>query len=123
VSHNFWKSVQRLFSVPVDDADLANAEFRAFAQQIPLLYFILATNTIAVSSIYAKFGHPWISNYIPGCLCIFFVARAIKWWRLRRTEIPYETKLRLLRTTNKLAFFRAVAATVWDILLFPHGDP
>ena len=97
MSHNFWKSVQRLFSVPLDDADLANAEFRAFAQQI--------------------------SNYIPGCLCIFFVARAIKWWRLRRTEIPYETKLRLLRTTNKLAFFRAVAATVWDILLFPHGDP
>ena len=38
----------RLFRVPADNPDLTRAQFDAFSKQIPLLYFILISNTIAV---------------------------------------------------------------------------
>ncbi|PWB92857.1 hypothetical protein C5689_15990 [Methylosinus sporium] len=41
---------------------------RAFARKIPLLYFILATNALAVMFTFAKFGHTWLSLYAPSVL-------------------------------------------------------
>ena len=123
MSHSLLKSVQRLFTVPVDDKELVRAQFKAFAKQIPLLYFILAINTMAVVFTCAKFGPPWISTYIPVGLCGLCLVRGIKWWRYGQTDAPYETALRLLRTTNKLAFAIAIAFTVWGMLLFRYGDP
>ena len=116
------KHFRTLFSVPTDDVELVHAQFRAFSKQIPLLYFILAVNTMAVVATYAKFGHLWISVYTPTALCVVCVIRAIKWWRLGQTEIPYGFALRHMQTTNKLAFALAIAFSLWGMTLFPYGD-
>jgi predicted signal transduction protein with EAL and GGDEF domain len=43
----------RLFRVPTDP-DLTRAQFDAFSKQIPLLYFILISSTIAVAYTYVN---------------------------------------------------------------------
>ena len=42
-------AAMRLFRVPADNPDLMRAQFDAFSKQVPLLYFILMSNTIAVA--------------------------------------------------------------------------
>ena len=116
------KQFRQLFTVPADDLDLIQAQFQAFAKQVPLLYFILATNTLALMSTFAKFGHPWISVYLPSALCAMCLVRGVKWWRVGRIAVSHETALRHMRTTNTLAFAIAIAFTAWGMALFPYGD-
>jgi len=116
------RSVRLLLSVPTDDIELVRAQFKAFAKQIPLLYFILATNTGAVMLTYAHFGPVWISLYAPGFLCFVCLVRGVKWWRIGRSEVSDADAIRHMRMTNKLAFVMAVAFSVWGMSLFPYGD-
>jgi diguanylate cyclase (GGDEF)-like protein len=119
---NILKQIRRLLTIPVEDIELVRAQFRAFAKQIPLLYFILATNTVALISTYAKFGHSWITVYAPSALCVICVVRGIKWWRIGRSEVPDAMIIGYMRTTNRLAFLIAVAFTAWGMMLFSFGD-
>ena len=111
-----------LFSVPSHDIELVRAQFRAFSRQIPLLYFILGANTLALSMAYAKFGHPWLSVYLPTALCLVCIVRGVTWWRIGRSEVPDDMAILYMQRTNKLAFFIAVAFTVWGMTLFSYGD-
>lgn len=112
-----------LLTVPTDDVELVRAQFRAFARQIPLLYFILATNALAVMSTFAKFGHPWLSIYAPSALCLLCLVRGIAWWRIGRTEnVPDDIAILHMQRTNRLAFFIAVAFTAWGLTLFSYGE-
>ncbi|MBG0808730.1 EAL domain-containing protein [Methylosinus sp. H3A] len=112
-----------MLTVPTDDVELVRAQFRAFARQIPLLYFILATNALAVMSTFAKFGHPWLSIYAPSALCLLCLVRGIAWWRIGRTEnVPDDIAILHMQRTNRLAFFIAVAFTAWGLTLFSYGE-
>jgi predicted signal transduction protein with EAL and GGDEF domain len=111
-----------LFSVPTDDVELIRAQFRAFARQIPLLYFILATNALAVMFTFAKFGHPWLSVYAPSALCALCLLRGVVWWRIGRSQVPDDIAIRHMQRTNRLAFVIAVAFTAWGLSLYTYGD-
>jgi diguanylate cyclase (GGDEF)-like protein len=113
---------RQLFSLPVDDMELVRAQFRAFAKQVPLLYFILIINTLAVAFTFAKFGHPWISVYLPVALCVVCLVRGVTWWRMRDAEIPDEEAIAHMRRANRLAFTLAISFTVWGFTLFSYGD-
>lgn len=108
--------------VPTDDIDLVRSQFRAFAKQIPLLYFILATNAAAVSFTFAKFGHTWIAVYFPAALIVVCLVRGWTWWRIGRSAVSDEAAIDHMRRTNKLAFFIAIAFSAWGFTLFPYGD-
>jgi diguanylate cyclase (GGDEF)-like protein len=114
--------LKNLLSVPGDDAELARAQFRAFAKQIPLLYFILAVNTLGVVYTFLPFGHRWIAAYAPGALVAVCIGRGLHWWRIGKRDIPTADAVRLMRTTNKLAFLIAVGFTAWGFELMRFGD-
>lgn len=105
-----------------DDAELVRAQFRAFAKQIPLLYFILVVNTMAVVFAYGDFGHPVIGFYMPAALCLFCLVRGVTWWRIGGAEVPDEVAIFHMKRTNRLAFLLAVAFTIWGMTLFSFGD-
>ena len=111
-----------LLTVPTDDIELVRAQFKAFSKQIPLLYFILATNTAAVMLTYVHLGPVWLSLYAPGALCVICLLRGVKWWRIGRSPVADADAIRHMRMTNKLAFAMAVAFSVWGMSLFPYGD-
>lgn len=74
----------RLFRVPADNPDLMRAQFNAFSKQIPLLYFILMSNTIAVAYTYVNVAPDWLTMIVPGCLTVAAGLRTYWWLRQRR---------------------------------------
>ena len=68
-------AAMRLFRVPADNPDLTRAQFDAFSKQIPLLYFILMSNTIAVAYTYVNVAPDWLTLIVPSVLTVLAALR------------------------------------------------
>ena len=112
----------RLFRVPTDP-DLTRAQFDAFSKQIPLLYFILITNTIAVAYTYVPLAPASLSMIVPAVLTAVTGLRTLWWLRQRHVVRSDADILRNLRLTNWIAAPIAAGFTAWSFALYPYGDP
>jgi diguanylate cyclase (GGDEF)-like protein len=112
----------RLFRVPTDP-DLTRAQFDAFSKQIPLLYFILITNTIAVAYTYVPLAPASLSMIVPAVLTTVTGLRTLWWLRQRHVVRTDADILRNLRLTNWIAAPIAAGFTAWSFALYPYGDP
>jgi diguanylate cyclase (GGDEF)-like protein len=112
----------RLFRVPTDP-DLTRAQFDAFSRQIPLLYFILITNTIAVAYTYVPLAPASLSMIVPAVLTAVTGLRTLWWLRQRHVVRSDADILRNLRLTNWIAAPIAAGFTAWSFALYPYGDP
>ena len=115
-------AVAELFRVPADNPELMRAQFDAFSKQIPLLYFILITNTIAVAYTYVPLAPPSLSMIVPALLIAMTGFRTFWWLRQRRVVRNDADILRNLRLTNWIAAPIAAGFTVWSFALYPYGD-
>ncbi|MGV7217856.1 putative bifunctional diguanylate cyclase/phosphodiesterase [Bradyrhizobium sp. UFLA05-112] len=113
----------RLFRVPADNPDLTRAQFDAFSKQIPLLYFILITNTLAVAYTYVPLAPVWLTMVVPAVLTVFAALRTFWWLRQRHLVRSDADILSNLRATNWLTVPIAVGFTAWSFALYPYGDP
>lgn len=110
------------YRLRVDDRDLLRAQFNAFVQQVPLLYFILAGNAAAVAMSSAAIDRPVLTRLVPAALCLVALARA-RWWHRRRAAMFSDAQiLAHIRNTSRLAALMAVAFVIWIVLLYPHGN-
>jgi diguanylate cyclase (GGDEF)-like protein len=116
------KQLRRLLTSPGDDAEPAQARFRAFAKQMPLLYAILATNTVAVVYTLLPFGHRWVTLYAPGVLMAVCVARAVHWAFIASRPTAAPQTLRLMQSTVRLEFVLTAAFAAWGFLAIRYGD-
>ncbi|HWU50891.1 MAG TPA: EAL domain-containing protein [Asticcacaulis sp.] len=99
------------------------AQFNAFSKQIPLLYFILTSNSLAASYTFARFAPAWLSIYAPVMLSALCFLRAVWWLRARSRQFSDAEVLRHMRMTTVLAAALTLAFTTWGLLLYPYGDP
>ncbi|WP_194392776.1 bifunctional diguanylate cyclase/phosphodiesterase [Bradyrhizobium sp. CCBAU 51765] len=113
----------RLFRVPADNPDLTRAQFNAFSKQIPLLYFILISNTIAVAYTYVNVAPDWLTMIVPGVLAVLAGLRTVWWLRQRRRVRSDADILSNLRATNWLTLPIGAGFTAWSFALYPYGDP
>lgn len=113
----------RLFRVPADNPDLTRAQFAAFSKQMPLLYFILMTNTIAVAYTYVNVAPDWLTMIVPSVLTMLAGLRTFWWLRQRRLVRSDADILRNLRATNWLTLPIGAGFTAWSFALYPYGDP
>jgi len=112
----------QLFRVSADP-DLTRAQFDAFSKQIPLLYFILITNTIAVAYTYVPLAPISLSMIVPAMLIAVTGFRTF-WWLRQRHRVRSDTDImRNLRLTNWIAAPIAAGFTIWSFALYPYGDP
>ena len=113
----------QLFRVSADP-DLTRAQFDAFSKQIPLLYFILITNTIAVAYTYVPLAPISLSMIVPAMLIAVTGFRTF-WWLRQRHRIRSDADImRNLRLTPPwIAAPIAAAFTIWSFALYPYGDP
>ncbi|MBW7974436.1 EAL domain-containing protein [Bradyrhizobium sp. BR 10289] len=115
-------AAMRLFRVP-DDPDLTRAQFDAFSKQIPLLYFILMSNTIAVAYTYVNVAPDWLTMIVPSVLTLLAALRTFWWLRQRRLVRSDADILRNLRATNWMTLPIGAGFTAWSFALYPYGDP
>ncbi|WP_370108244.1 putative bifunctional diguanylate cyclase/phosphodiesterase [Bradyrhizobium yuanmingense] len=118
-----FAAAMRLFRVPADNPDLTRAQFDAFSKQIPLLYFILISNTIAVAYTYVNVAPDWLTMIVPTVLTVLAGLRTFWWLRQRRLVRSDADILRNLRATNWLTLPIGAGFTAWSFALYPYGDP
>ncbi len=111
-----------LFTVNADNMALARAQYAAFSKQIPLLYFILTSSSMAAAVTFTRFAPPWMSVYLPVALCTLCLTRCLWWWRTRKRVLSDAQVLRYMRLTTRLAVILTFSFTVWGLALYPYGD-
>ena len=117
-----FQRMVNVFRVPTGNAELSRAQYNAFAKQIPLLYLLLTTNTIAVATSYIKVAPLWLAVSLPAMLCLICVMRLVKWLNRSRKQPTDDMVLRQLRQTNRLAVVISTAFTAWGLVLYGYGD-
>ena len=114
--------LRELARVADGDLELVHAQYRIFVRQIPLLYFILSVNTLAVVYTFVGYGHRWITLYLPVSLVGVCVVRGWTWWRRRDQDVAPEVARRRMRATTALAAALATLFTAWGFELYGYGD-
>ena len=118
----YFAALMGLFRVP-EDPDLCRAQFDAFSKQIPLLYFILISNTIAVAYTYINVAPDWLTMVVPSAITVLAALRALWWLRQRHLARSDADILRNLRATNWMTLPIGAGFTAWSFALYPYGDP
>jgi diguanylate cyclase (GGDEF)-like protein len=117
----FLAFVKSFFEVPFDKPELALAQFRALSKQVPLLYFMLVSNTFFVAFTHFKYAPMTMTVYAPvafSCLCIL---RLVGWWRMRNVQVEASKAAERLRSTVFLSAGFGMLMTIWAITLYPYG--
>ncbi|MEH3023028.1 MAG: EAL domain-containing protein [Pseudomonas oryzihabitans] len=114
--------VRALMSVPKDNPGLIKAQYLALARQIPMMYFILLTNTLMLAGTHLAVAPRWLAVYCPLGMTVFGIIRGVEWLRTRHQPRSPAQMLTALKRTNRLAPVVAVAFTAWSLALFPYGD-
>lgn len=109
-------------SVHDENPRLLRAQFIALSRQLPLMYFILVVNTLALASTHYGVAPDWLVVYCPLLMTLVCGGRATYWWRIRGQRPAPEIMFRSLQRTNRLAALVALVFTSWSLTLFPYGD-
>lgn len=119
---HLFARVRQVFTVSSENPELLKAQFCAFRRQMPMMYFILLSNTWAVAATHFPFAPVWLTVELPLLLTIVCFARVVYWWKSRDMAPTPELALAALRRTNHLVTFIAASFTAWALMLFPYGD-
>ena len=114
--------LREALSVAEGDPELVRSQLQAFGRQIPLLYFILLVNTMAVAITHVGSAPAWLSIYAPAALCALCIFRCVRWWRVRHRVLTHDKAVPELRKLIWLASMFAVLFSSWSLLLFPYGS-
>jgi diguanylate cyclase (GGDEF)-like protein len=113
--------LREALSVAKGDPDLVRSQLEAFSRQIPLIYFMLVVNTLAVAVTHLDNAPAWLSLYLPSAFCALCIARSVRWWKMRHRAITDDRAAPELRRLVALAGLFGIAFSCWSLLLFPYG--
>ncbi len=116
--HNF----SQFFRVQKDKPELLVAQSRVFSGQLPLMYFMLLTNTWILSLLFVPHAPTWLALYIPGFFTVICFIRLFRWWKSRLKKPTPENAYKELRRTNYLSAIIGIAFTAWALALMPYGN-
>ena len=122
VFQDIFSRIRDFMSVPRDNPELLKAQYRAFSRQLPLMYFILLTNTWALAVSHYSVAPVWLTIYSPACFTALCGIRVIGWWRSRSVAPTAEIAFRALTQTNRLTSVLTIAFSAWALALCPYGD-
>jgi len=110
------------YRLQTGDMDLCRAQFREFVHQVPLMYFIVSWNAVAVAFTFREHAGPILSCGVALFLSAVAVVRA-RWW-IRNGERNFSDAeiIRQIRKTGRLAVVLTAMFTFWAITLYPSGD-
>lgn len=110
------------YRLQTGDMDLCRAQFREFVHQVPLMYFIVSWNAVAVAFTFREHAGPIMSCGIALVLCGVAVIRGRWWIRNGQRNFSDTEIIRQIRRTSLLAIILTAMFTFWAIALYPNGD-
>lgn len=117
-----FRRIRDFLAVDAANPQLIKAQQAAFIKQIPLLYFMLMTNVVALSLTHFSAAPAMLTLYIPGVLCLGCCIRIWGWWRSRHNAVSHERAVRQLQSTVYIGVLLGVGFTAWSLSLFPYGN-
>jgi diguanylate cyclase (GGDEF)-like protein len=115
-------NIANLFRIDAENRELMDAQLAAFSRQVPLLYFILSVNSIALAFTHLGVAPISLTIVLPGLLVGACAIRCLVWLRRRGRAVEPEAAARTLRTTVVLGGILGFVFLAWAISLFPYGD-
>lgn len=115
-------AIANLFRIDAEDRELLDAQLAAFSRQVPLLYFILSVNSIALAFTHYGVAPAILTVVFPGILVGACAIRCLFWLRRRGRAVEPRIAARTLRTTVVLGGVLGFAFLSWALSLFPYGD-
>lgn len=115
-------NLKNVLSIEAGNPELVQAQLAAFTKQVPLLYFILVTNTIALTLTHLGMAPALLTLGVPAVLCTVCVFRLLHWWRSRNQQHSHEAAVTKLRATQRLTVMLGIVFFLWAISLYPYGD-
>ena len=116
------RKIRALFRIPSDNPELVQSQVRVFASQVPLLYFMLLVNVVALSCTHLRTAPPILTVVCSGLLAIFCAVRISMWiWTGQRT-LSADQAVRRLKMTVVLSGVVTLLFLAWGIALYPYGD-
>lgn len=109
-------------SVQSGNPELLKAQYRAFAHQMPMMYFILLSSTWALAITHIRLAPTWLTIGVPSLLTFGCLLRVLFWFRTRNIDPSPEHAHAALQRANRLAGGIAIAFTLWSFALVPYGD-
>lgn len=117
-----FSKAKATFTVDSTDPDLVQAQLAAFTKQVPLLYFMLVTNTVAITVTHFSAAPAYLTLYIPSALYAVSLFRLVHWWFSRNKGYTHEEAVARLRSTYRLTALLGAGFCAWSLSLFPYGD-
>lgn len=114
--------LKSILSIEADNPELVQAQLSAFTKQVPLLYFILVTNTAALTITHLHVAPATLTLAIPAILYAISVFRLVRWWQSRHCRYSHEEAVARLRSTQRLTLLLGVGFFLWSISLFGYGN-
>jgi predicted signal transduction protein with EAL and GGDEF domain len=76
-------NIANLFRIDAENRELMDAQLAAFSRQVPLLYFILSVNSIALAFTHLGVAPISLTIVLPGLLVGACAIRCLVWLRRR----------------------------------------
>jgi diguanylate cyclase (GGDEF)-like protein len=117
-----FEKLKAIFTIESGNPELVQAQLAAFTKQIPLLYFILVTNTLALTVTHFSAAPLYLTVFIPSMLYAISVFRLIEWWRGRSRIYTDAEAVARIRSTFRLAAVLGAGFCSWALSLYSYGD-
>src|SRR5215213_5307504 len=114
--------ILKLFRIDADNHELLGAQLASFSRQVPLLYFILSVNSVALAFTHHGVAPLSMTIVFPGILVGACALRCLIWLRRRDRAVEPKAAARTLRSTVVLGGTLGLAFLAWALSLFPYGD-
>ncbi len=112
-----------LFKLDTSDAELMRAQFKAFCGHIPLLYVILACNTVAITVITFQPGQLVRTLLCPIAIAAFALSRAVWWYRQTDTDQLSDAAIAgHLKRVCALAIILTLTFNAWVIWVYQDAS-
>ncbi|ESR24756.1 putative bifunctional diguanylate cyclase/phosphodiesterase [Lutibaculum baratangense] len=115
------QGIWSLLGLPIGDPELAQAQLAAFSRQVPLLYFVLVVNTLAVAYTHHGLAPAFLTVVLPAIWCVICTIRVAFWYSLRHRAVDHATAVRNLQTAIVLVLVFSSACALWSAALFAYG--
>ncbi len=119
---NILQHISKLVDGGVASPQVVFAQFNELITKVPLLYFILLVNSLALAYTHYGIAPDYLTVYMSGLLSLVCIARTIKWHRFKHKKLSlkrakYEVKMTVLFSVLMSVFFSG-----WCYALYTYGD-
>ena len=98
------------------------AQFNELLTKVPLLYFILCTNSLALAYTHYGIAPDYLTIYVAGFLSIACILRAFKWHTFKQKTFSLEQAKHQIKMTVLFSIIMGMGFSLWCFVLYDYGD-